>query len=670
MNTSELAFRDGRLFFTDSSGAGWHGINFELNGTLSTTLSFDLCEKDGGFIATGRGAVHTERIEVMPAGDGAITLRRVITNSGNAPLVLASMTDGILDEQAQVKLARSHEYTIRCMHTGNIRTEQFPNTRPQFSYIQPVPYVPATFNVGEANDIPAVVLCAEDSILQGANYQSLLVEADLDQSRFLRSWEIGLDGAGPKSRLLRTWLGRQHYALAAPFELAPGESVQVAHLLYQILHDTHPQDALDLYIEILGRYHHFRGQQSAMLEGAVFCTWNFGTFGNIDEGLLATRAEALATRIPECTHFLIDDGYQADRGNRNGPLDCFYPTPAERYDRVKFPSGMKAMADKIRAFDLTPCIWLSPAVYLDSALAREHADWLLCDADGDPALLGKSTFLDLSVDEARAFFLEVLDALFVEWGFRGIKFDFMTQWFSLPRARFRTGSGLEWREWAYAEIRRRIGDDGLFMTCIAMSMGNPFPGRHADCYRCGCDIHDCTWPEQLKACKATLPQILLEGRKTLLLNMDSAGLGEVPEHEQFFRLTWVFITQGILELGGKIEQMPLKQTNLLRRLCANADRGHRVRCLDERAFTGDGMPEILRVDYPENSLTWQRGIRSHVAFFNWEERVKPIGGDREFLGIPDPAPVFDYWSGEQLPDGNVIIDLLQPHAARLLEIRH
>jgi len=40
------------------------------------------------------------------------------------------------------------------------------------------------------------------------------------------------------------------------------------------------------------------------------------------------------------------------------------------------------------------------------------------------------------------------------------------------------------------------------MTCIAMSAGNPFPGRYADCYRCGFDIHEGTWPEQIRDCDA------------------------------------------------------------------------------------------------------------------------------------------------------------------------
>ena len=48
---------------------------------------------------------------------------------------------------------------------------------------------------------------------------------------------------------------------------------------------------------------------------------------------------------------------------------------------------------------------------------------------------------------------------------------------------------------------------------IAMSTGNPFPGRFADCYRCGTDIHEGTWPEERKACRATAPSVVKDAAR-------------------------------------------------------------------------------------------------------------------------------------------------------------
>jgi hypothetical protein len=659
----KIIFDNGRWNFTTADNAGWLNMGFELNG--QSCSNYAVSRLDCGLDAVGSGSGWGEELQFRyGSAPDSLIVRRFITNTGTVPLVLESINDGRINDGGEITLPGIHEYTLRCVHTANVRTEKYPDSRPEYPYVKPVPYQPFHFGIGEGNHVPALIITDED-------YSAALVEGDLNQTRFERTWWLGLDGAGEKGKpLIRTYQGIQTMPLAAaPCKLNPGESIEVSRVFYQILKNTHPQDALTGYVEELNLQHVFAGAKSPMLHGSVFCTWNYGTRFNIDEQLLAGRARSIAERVPECTHFLIDDGYQADRGKRNGPLDCFYPDPAERYDRQKFPSGMKAMADTIRNLGLLPCIWLSPAVYLDSPLAMEHPDWLLCDENGDAGLLGRTTFLDPSVPEAWKFLMSVFDALFIQWGYKGIKFDFMTHWFTLQRARYRNGgSGPEWRDRIFHEIRNRIGEDGLFMTCIAMTMGNPFPGLNADCYRCGCDIHDGTWAEQLKACKATLPQILLEGRKTFLLNMDSAGFGSVPENEQIFRLTWVFITQGIIELGGPVESMPDRQIALWRKLLADVDRGHKVRCLDDNAFTGDGFPEILKVEYPEDSITFRRGVRAHIAFFNWEERSKYVGAGLNYLGIDPAAKITNFWTGETLTNQTVISDFLSPHTSRLIEV--
>lgn len=657
-----LELGEGRFSFYAGDGSGWKGMSFGLNGTLCVGFPMQLERKGDSIEAVVSMPDWEERLVFTPDwATGALVVSRAVRNTGNKPLRLETIQDGRLDAAGCVAWGGMHEYTVRMVHSDNVRTEKYPRSRPEYPWVRPVPYAPVRLDEGEGNAFPALLLTQED-------YAIGLLEADLDQTRFVRRRVLGLEGPyAQDTALLRTCYAEQVLALAAePLTLAPGEEAGVSRVFYQVLRQTHPQAAFNEYLAVLSQQHAFRGPVTPIRHGAVFCTWNYGTLAAIDERLLARRADALAKAIPECTHFLIDDGYQEDRNGRNGPLDCFYPEPAVRYDRKKFPSGMKAMADRIRQAGLEPCIWLSPSVYLDSPLARAHPDWLLCDAAGDPALLGRSTFLDVSVPHALDFFLRVLDALFVEWGFRGLKFDFMTQWFTLEKARFRNGgSGPEWRDRVFAEIRKRIGQDGFFMTCIAMSMGNPFPGRFADAYRCGCDIHDGTWSEQIKACKATFPQVLLEGRRTFLLNMDSAGFGHVPPHEQMFRLTWVFITQGLLELGGPIESMPAEQTDLLRKLCAHADRGHRVQCPDQRAFTGDAQPEILFVTYPPESLTRKRGILAHVALFNWTDAARSIGTERTRLGIPEQARMTDFWTDAPEPTEDPVSAYLPPHAARL-----
>lgn len=658
----KIIFHSGRWSFTAADGVGWRNLGFELNGQMCS--DYAVVELDNGLDAVGSGKGWKEELQFRYGAEtDSLIVRRFITNTGSRPLMLESVTDGKVDDAGEVVMPEMHEYTIRYAHSSNVRTEKFPRSRPEYPYVRPIPYAPIRFGADDANHFPVLIVGDE-------NYGCMLVEGDLNQTAFVREWELGLDGATP-GQLIGTYRGRQVYPMTSGKVLAIGETVEASRVFYQILRNIHPQDAFAGYIATLRQFHAFAGENSAMLHGAVYCTWNFGVFGDITEENVILRARRLAREIPECTHFLIDDGYQAKRKvDRNAGIDSFYPDPSKGFDHDKFPNGMEAVAEAIRKTGLVPCIWLSPKVYLDSSLAEEHPDWLLRDAEGSEMLIGASTFLDLSVAPARDFFLQVLDTLFKNWSFKGLKFDFMTQWFSLEKARYLNGgSGPEWRDFLFREIRKRIGSDGLFMTCIAMSMGNPFPGLFADCYRCACDIHMGTWTEQLKAVKATLPQILIPGRETFLLNMDSAGFGPVSHNEQLFRLTWVFITQGILEIGGKVEEFTPEQIGLFRKLLSRADRGHKVTCPDERAFTGDGLPEVLLVNYPEKTPGCQPGVNKHIAFFNWHDSPKAVSIPAEKIGVLTKDRIRNYWTGEaeQLQQ-NLLMAFLPPHSAALFEI--
>jgi alpha-galactosidase len=76
----------------------------------------------------------------------------------------------------------------------------------------------------------------------------------------------------------------------------------------------------------------------------------------------------------------IDDGYQTAIGDW---LDV---------DPVKFPRGMKFLADEIKQrtnMKAIPGIWLAPfAVEIRSMICKNHPDWLVYQPDGSPLLAG------------------------------------------------------------------------------------------------------------------------------------------------------------------------------------------------------------------------------------------------------------------------------------------
>jgi len=671
---SKFLFHDGAFSLTNSNGFGWVKFLFEFNGALSTSVPWKTEDSEGSLKATAQFPDHAETLSFKHDPEQhSLTVSRTITNTGKFPLCFKSVSDGLLSDESLLlvsdegsggfnqKSGKFNHYAeannLRWFHSGNLRQEHMPKSlRLDYPYVRKLPIEPLRFNQTEANDVPAFGICDK-------NYRGTAVEGDLKQTQFARSWELAVTIPGRRltSPVHGVCRGIMSYPASNGFELAAGASIEVSKVFYQILEDTHPQDAFAGYVEALG--HEFRpyGSVSPLLHEAIYCTWNFGVFGDITEANILERARILRDKVPECRYFMIDDGFQA---NGNG-LDSFYPDPSKNYNPERFPHGMKYVADELRKLGLVPCLWFCPTVKRDSALAREHHEWLLRDVDGSTDAVFGGGYLDLGNPEARAFFLKVLDTLYVDWGYKGIKFDFSSHWYLKDDARFTQGSGLEWREFIFREIRKRVGDDGVFMTCLAAGMGNPIQGRHADSYRCSWDINTCTWPEIDYNAEATLPQILQEGRKTLLLNMDSVGFGDkITEAEQFFRFNWVFITQGLFELGGKMENLTDKQFATLRKLFANIDRGHRVHYADEQAFRGDPLPECVQVSYPEGSRIRASGVKRHVAFFNWFDTKKVVG-----LEVAEDD-IKDFWTGAPVVkrDGMLTVTL-PPHSSAMYAVK-
>ena len=98
-------------------------------------------------------------------------------------------------------------------------------------------------------------------------------------------------------------------------------------------------------------------------------------------------------------------------------------------DSVKFPGGMKAVADEIHGAGFLAGLWLAPfACETHSALYREHPDWLL-KVNGRPWKCGGnwSGFyaLDIDVPEVRDHLRRVFDRVLNQWGFDLVKLDFL-----------------------------------------------------------------------------------------------------------------------------------------------------------------------------------------------------------------------------------------------------
>jgi len=145
----------------------------------------------------------------------------------------------------------------------------------------------------------------------------------------------------------------------------------------------------------------------------VWCSW-YSLYNRIDETVISNILEGIGD-LPFDV-FQLDDGWQV----RTGDWEA----------NSKFPSGMAALADKIRGTGRTPGIWLAPLmVHPAASIVEEHKDWLLRDETGNPVRVGPTWGGNpLALDVTHPGVQEWLGALIRKvcgWGYGYLKLDFL-----------------------------------------------------------------------------------------------------------------------------------------------------------------------------------------------------------------------------------------------------
>ncbi|MCY1136447.1 alpha-galactosidase [Actinoplanes sp. Pm04-4] len=181
--------------------------------------------------------------------------------------------------------------------------------------------------------------------------------------------------------------------------------------------------------------------------GNVWCSW-YAYYETITEQQLAKDLEDLTGRPFDVAQ--IDDGWERMVGD-------WHPND-------KFPSGMRALAEKIGDAGLVAGLWLAPFIALPgSEFAQQHPGLLLRDPDGAPVIAGHNWgtgyhALDLSRPAALDHIRELTHRVVHEWGFKYLKLDFINAG-AVPGVR----AGDAEREQTYRDaltaIREVAGDD-------------------------------------------------------------------------------------------------------------------------------------------------------------------------------------------------------------------
>ena len=163
--------------------------------------------------------------------------------------------------------------------------------------------------------------------------------------------------------------------------------------------------------------------RNGMMSG--YTSW-YNYFQNITEDIIIRDLNGLDPYKDQVNIFQIDDGYETFIG------DWLDPNP------VKFPKGMKYIADEIHKKGYKAGIWLAPfSCQRVSRIAKEHPDWLIKHENGKPmvgtlAWGGAYTF-DIYNEEVRAYLKHVFDVVLNEWGYDMVKLDFLYSQCIKPR---------------------------------------------------------------------------------------------------------------------------------------------------------------------------------------------------------------------------------------------
>ncbi|NUT35621.1 MAG: alpha-galactosidase, partial [Hamadaea sp.] len=181
--------------------------------------------------------------------------------------------------------------------------------------------------------------------------------------------------------------------------------------------------------------------------GNVWCSW-YAYYETVTEQQLAKDVDDLRGLPFDVVQ--VDDGWERLVGD-------WQPNH-------KFPSGMKALADRIADAGMTPGLWLAPFIALpQSESARRYPEMLLRDARGEHVIAGHNWgsgyhALDLSRPATRDYLAELTHRVVHEWGFTYLKLDFINAG-AVPGVRSDGGE----REQSYRDaltlIREVAGDD-------------------------------------------------------------------------------------------------------------------------------------------------------------------------------------------------------------------
>ncbi len=440
------------------------------------------------------------------------------------------------------------------------------------------------------------------------------------------------------------------------------------------------------YLGLLKRYAAITGEKMMAITGESagwpnnptgWCSWYY-YYGEVTEQDVLANLNYFASNKDEVPiQFIqIDDGYQ----NRTGDWTTL---------NSKFPSGMRAIVDKIHAVGFKAGLWIAPfVVAANSDTFISHPNWCILDSTGNFLTLPpnatwgrvKLYALDPTNMEVQKHIEKVFQIITQKWGFDYVKIDFV--YAACMRGSVysdKTVTRVDAYRQGLAAIRRGVGDDVFILGCgapLGPSIG------YCNAMRIGPDTEG-NWaklefierigrlwvPSLFPALHSTILHSFLHGQwwlndpDCIIVRVDKNKLTPVEVRTQ---LTIFGLASGLVLISDDLNKVPAERIGWFQRLLPPTGIAALPADLMEKK-----TPEIF-FKYL-NPAKFADGVL--VSITNFEKKTKTISLDLGPFGL-DPSQnyhVYEFWSEEYLgrKGGKEIISFenIPPHDHRYLIIK-
>ena len=385
------------------------------------------------------------------------------------------------------------------------------------------------------------------------------------------------------------------------------------------------------------------------------CGWSsWSCYGRaVTEKDVFDNLEYIREEFPQLRFIQIDDGYQNHMG------DWLTTSP-------DFDGDIGDLCRGIHDAGFEPAIWVAPFIAAkDSELLRDHPDWFVQDADGNPLCSADVSFggwvekpwymLDGSNPGAQDYLRMVFRTMREEWKCRYFKLD-ANMWGALPfghRHKPNTTCIEAYRAGMQALLEGAgegsfiLGSNAPMWPSIGTIHGMRVTNDIKYNWRCIKELAEQGFPRNWQNQNLWIndpDNLILCNHEQIFVGFSRTDT-DVSDNEFSFHAAYVLATGGMILAGDRMMELGEEHKQILRKLLPPSTK---AAVFDDRE---------MRVGRIENEKGWL------LCLFNWGDT--PV---RSCAALPVRCDISDYWTDTELASAASSVPHLDlpPRSARVL----